>query len=280
MPLALIPRSTPSSVVRELQHTPGIKSISPEVLLNADEHPARDVAASYFHHLAEELMRPTPGLTFMLRWPATLPLGHRRMLERTALGAGGVGLALSQPPSQANPLAGAPVDLRWETAGEPGRDFPTHRAGTLAELLEGAPLGWTNWGPGAGAFRPGVTLLVGERPGVAHSGQLKHRLPFVSFDGGGCAGWLAEQLEAASVKEADLYWINAYDALDVPTDAMFVRALKPKRIIALGREAMEWCHHNHREFSAPYQHVPHPQYWKRFRSRTRYPLLDVLGAAT
>jgi len=258
MTLALIPAGLTVSV-------PGALVVPPAALLALEHHPARDVAASYFHPLAESLDRPGAPLV-LPRWPVELPLGHRRMLQRTVLALGGVHLDPSS--------AGGSLAERWETTGRVGYDFPAYRAGALAELVGGAPLGWANRGPGAGAFRPGVALLVGERPGVAKSGQLKHRLPFVSFDGAGCAGWLAEQLASAEVEEADLYWVNAYDAVGVPTDAAFVRELAPSAIVALGSVAGRWC----RDVHLRYRAAPHPQYWKRFHYRERYPLLDVLRA--
>lgn len=235
---------------------------------------------------------PGRGLLLVPEWPARLPLAFRRMLQRATLAGGGVWLEprglgagagrgtekptlpVSGEGGQASPLASQSPALCWRTAGEPGRAFPAHREGALADLAAGPPLGWPNRGPGAGAYRRGAVLLVGERPHVARSGQLKHRLPFVSFDGAGCAPWLAEQLELAGVPETDLYWVNAYDALGVPTDPAFVRDLQPRKVVALGKQAAEWC----RDAGLSFVEVPHPQFWKRFKSGEPYPLLDVLRA--
>lgn len=266
MAVAVIPRHAPPEVYR----TAGVR-VAYGLL---DAGPARDIAASYFHPIAEELRAPGRGLLLVPGWPPALPLAYRRMLERAVLATGG-GWLEPETPTQANPLACVSPGLRWRTAGEPGRTFLAPRQGLLADLAAHAPLGWANGGPGAGAYRPGSTLLVGERPGVARTGQLKHRLPFVSFDGAGCAPWLAEQLEVAGVPEVDLYWINAYDALSVPTDASFLADLRPARVVALGREAERWC----KTYSVPHHSVPHPMYWMRFHHRERYPLLDVLGAS-
>lgn len=256
--LALLPFTVGSSALAALRGTPGVRYVPPELALRSLP---RDVAVAHFHPMAEELTRPGAGVLAVLAPPPGLPLAHRRLLQRTVLALGGVALHSL-----------CPAGLRWETTGEPGRDLPAPWVGSPAELATAGELGWPNRGPGAGAFRRGVCLLVGERPGVARSGQLKHRLPFVSFDGNGCAGWLAEQLENAGVSEADLYWINAYDALSFPTNSSFVDALQPTQIIALGKEASRWCKASH----LPHRCVPHPQYWKRFRSKERYPLLDVL----
>lgn len=270
-PVLLFPYDTPVDALRDAA-TAGVRLAT----LPPETASPRDLAAGYFHWLAGALTAPPAQPLGVPQWGAPgLPTGHRRMLERAALAVGAVAVAplpavpdgSTRTPAedQANPLS------HWEALGVPGTDLPRPWRGALPPP---GPLGWVNRGPGAGAFRPGAMLLIGERPGVARSGQLKHRLPFVSFDGGGCAGWLAEQLESVSVPESALYWINAYDALGVPTSPAFLYALEPTHIVALGRDAERWCNAN---AVGDFYVVPHPQYWKRFQSRRRYPLLDVLS---
>jgi hypothetical protein len=94
---------------------------------------------------------------------------------------------------------------------------------------------------GAGLFAPGAVLLVGEQSNVARLGQLKFRLPFVTFAGSGIGPWLANQLERAGIAEDALYWINAYDASGAPNDPRLIAELQPARIVALGRLAERWC---------------------------------------
>lgn len=126
-----------------------------------------------------------------------------------------------------------------------------------------------NDGPGIGRWAPGeVTLLVGDR--MNSSGDWD--LPFVSFNRGGCSGWLAEGLEAEGVAERDLYWINSTDLDGRSTDAAFVAALRPRQVIALGANAAKWCEVN----KVAHVTVPHPQFWKRFKMREPYPLLGLL----
>jgi thymidylate kinase len=125
-----------------------------------------------------------------------------------------------------------------------------------------------NLGPGAGAFRPGVTLLVGE--------QLSPRMkagfpPFVSFDDAGCSRFLASVLSGTHVRETGLYFVNAKSRGKFINPG-FLAALRPGKIVALGEVAAEWC----RETGHVYETVPHPQYWHRFHSTKPYPLINLL----
>lgn len=265
--------------------------VTPDQLRTAPyRNTPRDVAVRFFSPMADALVAPTPPVLALPRmWPASLPAPLKRMLQRTAYSLGGV---LAKPPAPAallappNPLPspqntppqGTPIASQ-PPALSPDPIYPLDGAvwGGPRGTLPGVPAllakGWPNCGPGAGAYRPGVaTLLVGERPNVARTGELKHRLPLVTFAGNGCAIWLAQQLENAGVPESALYWINAYDAVGVPTDASFLDDLAPLRVIAMGKLAERWCS----DHVAKFETVPHPQYWKRFHSNQRYPLLDYL----
>jgi hypothetical protein len=101
---------------------------------------------------------------------------------------------------------------------------------------------------------------------------LKHRLPFVTFGGGGCAPWLADGLERAGVPENTLYWINAYDVRGAATSAEFVKDLRPVQVVAMGKLAERWCV----DHMVRHDSVPHPQYWMRFHHHAPYPLFNVL----
>lgn len=140
---------------------------------------------------------------------------------------------------------------------------------SLAALRSGHPIEHT----GAGAWRPGeVALLIGDQinANVVHGDTW--RPPFVSFNEGGCSAWLARGLESHGISERSLYWVNSSSTAGAPLDASFVDALRPKKIIALGRQAAHWCIEN----SLVFDDVPHPQFWKRFHYNKPYPLFELL----
>lgn len=133
-----------------------------------------------------------------------------------------------------------------------------------------------NMGPGIGHWHPGESILiVGDRPSPRtkfDNASKGAHLPFVSFKEDGCSGWLAEQLEEAKIPESKLYWVNAHGIHGKAQLPAFVGFLQPRKIIALGRSAAQWCH----RFRLPHEKIPHPQFWKRFHYNERYPLLEVL----
>lgn len=128
-----------------------------------------------------------------------------------------------------------------------------------------------NFGPGVGAWKPGqVTLLVGEAVNRNTAAAL---LPFVSWDPGGCIGWLSRQLEDWGVGEDELYWINAVDAKGHDVDPRpWLDQLNPKRIVAMGETATTWC----LEHKLRHDSIAHPQHWKRFKHNQPYPLKRIL----
>lgn len=134
------------------------------------------------------------------------------------------------------------------------------------ELARARPV--ENLGPGIGNFAYGTTLMVGEQ--VNQTIALDPRWPFVAATGSSL--WLAERLEEAKVSERQLYWVNAITD-GIETDPAFLTYLKPSRIIALGTTASVWCDKH------KLQHVGlrHPQFWKRFRGKDPYPLLEALA---
>ena len=147
-------------------------------------------------------------------------------------------------------------------------DYTTMKMNELWARIERVrPL--QNLGPGIGRWAPGeVTLLVGDRMNSSSDWDL----PFVSFNAGGCSGWLADGLENASVPESDLYWVNSTAQDGTPISAEFVAELRPTKVIALGANARTWCDGHGLDATK----VPHPQFWKRFKSTEPYQLFSVL----
>ena len=124
-------------------------------------------------------------------------------------------------------------------------------------------------GPGSGNLIPGGILLVGD--------QVNHKVspwpyPFVADSG--CSVWLTQQLEDAGIRESSLYWVNARGRDGNPTPlGEWLDYLQPSLIVAMGKEAKTWCRYLTDEGVAD---VPHPQYWSRFMSKSRYPLMDII----
>lgn len=116
-----------------------------------------------------------------------------------------------------------------------------------------------NWGAN--------TVLVGEGFAERKDQDPFYQWPFASFSRAGCSQWLAEQLDVIEYSEADLLWINADQNLSL------LHELCPGRIIALGNVAADKLQRFHLKPIA----VVHPQFFKRFGGRVRYPLLDVLS---
>ena len=127
----------------------------------------------------------------------------------------------------------------------------------------------TNAPYGVGSFTEGVTLLIGEQ--ASDPENAPEQQPFCSDQG--CSGWLNKLLEIEDVPEESLFWVNALnnDSSKINLNQL-VKELKPKKIIALGNVASTLCS----EQGIVAEKCSHPQYWKRFRSKERYPLLDLL----
>lgn len=138
------------------------------------------------------------------------------------------------------------------------------------QVLERAPD--RNRGPGIGHWSQGGIVLVGHR---ANPRTNPMYLPFVSDQG--CAPWLAAKLEQWGVAEAELYWVNAEDDRGLETDGRFLQYLQPRRVIALGNEAQRWVKRRSLPAETEMQHVPHPQYWRRFHHHKEYPLRRLLS---
>jgi len=123
---------------------------------------------------------------------------------------------------------------------------------------------------GAGSYTKGVILLVGEQ--TSHPDENKYHIPFCSTKG--CSGWLNALLEDAGIPEERLFWINALDndGSDVDLRKIYDE-LEPCMVIALGNIARDKL----KKFDIEgFGIVPHPQYWKRFKHKQPYPLINVL----
>lgn len=126
---------------------------------------------------------------------------------------------------------------------------------------------------GAGSFTYGSVLIVGER--TSHPELNKYHAPFCSVKA--CSGWLNALLEESSIPEDKLFWINALDndgsEVDLGRLAAFI---SPPVIFALGNIARDQLI----KHKLSHVHVPHPQYWKRFKAKAVYPLINLLVIAT
>lgn len=106
------------------------------------------------------------------------------------------------------------------------------------------------------------TVILGQDFGHQKNTDPLYQWPFASFSQEGCSQWLTKQLLMANIEEADLLWVNADQDLDQ------IPGLEDRRVFALGEVA-------HRAWHKSIL-VPHPQTWKRFKSKERYPLLEML----
>lgn len=111
-------------------------------------------------------------------------------------------------------------------------------------------------------------VLVGEAP-ASISSREKY-FPFCSLSG--CSGWLNNLLDEENIPEGNLFWINAQHIDGTPNNKKIFDYLLGKKIICLGKKAEKWVEPT----GLKYETVPHPQYWKRFKSKERYPLMDLL----
>ena len=119
---------------------------------------------------------------------------------------------------------------------------------------------------------PNSILIVGDRPGPSAPKEPHyHHTPFYSTKH--CSGWLNTALEVEKIPEKALVWINSADENGKDYDIDIATNVGARKIIALGAKAAKWLDKNGViDFVETY----HPQYWKRFHSKERYPLLDLI----
>ena len=130
-----------------------------------------------------------------------------------------------------------------------------------------APVGAGNYVTGVKAF------IVGER--TSHPEKNKYHAPFCSTKA--CSGWLNKLLCEAGIDEKALFWVNALDNDGTPIDLAAMHThLQPGRVFALGKVAERQLS----VYNVTYTAFAHPQYWKRFKSKQPYPLIQALQEAT
>jgi hypothetical protein len=110
-------------------------------------------------------------------------------------------------------------------------------------------------------------ILVGEKP--SRSSPFRKTLPFLDFTAS--SGWLNRHLDQNGINENSLLWVNAYNLDDSPNDSNIIKNLESP-VICLGSKAHHWCAlHGIKAFK-----TYHPQYWKRFRLKEPYPLIEMI----
>lgn len=111
----------------------------------------------------------------------------------------------------------------------------------------------------------GRVALVGESFAEHKDYDPFYQWPFASFSNSGCSQWLTRQLDGVGIGESELFWMNA-DMLDI------INILGNEIVVALGSAASERLE----SLGIAHRRMPHPQYWKRFETSKRYPLLNII----
>lgn len=117
--------------------------------------------------------------------------------------------------------------------------------------------------------RNNVIAIIGEKP--AAISPLQKSYPFLDI--AGSSGWLNCALNKTPAREDKLFWVNALNFDDSKNNPEIINQLNPKHVICLGKVAEKWATENGWDFKA----FPHPQYWKRFKSKEPYPLIEFLN---
>lgn len=274
-------------------------------------HGEEKIAGKYFTPMARCIVEQDTALIMDRSWlsepiygavlrggQSRITYQEDRMLSRAAL-ALDVQIVLCLPPLE-TVLENRPEDATWLA--------DVHQCYAHYFASEGIRIGWNlpkpiefdytedyfrtgflrarrylNEGPGAGVFCPGSVLMVGDRPNTARHGDVKHRVPFVSFGRrDGCSWWLADQLDEAEVSELTLYWINAYDFRGEPTSADFLRTMLPRHVVLLGVNAIKWYKQHASKISRELDiemlvlEEYHPMAWKRFHFNEPYRMINEL----
>lgn len=114
--------------------------------------------------------------------------------------------------------------------------------------------------------------IVGDRPGPSAPGDKDyHHTPFYSTKH--CSGWLNSLLLLEGITDDRLLWINSTLYTGEKFDSALLDGWDIRAFVLLGGAAEKWARGRGLH---PLLKVDHPQYWKRFKSSQRYPLLDVL----
>lgn len=127
----------------------------------------------------------------------------------------------------------------------------------------------TNAPFGAGAFIKNNVLILGEQS--AKPEMDLNQLPFCSIKH--CSGWLNKILDVYDIPEEQLFWLNVLNNDGSIVDLIkIIDVITPRCIIALGGIAQKQCFIQNIECIKCF----HPQYWKRFKSKEKYPLVEIL----
>lgn len=142
-----------------------------------------------------------------------------------------------------------------------------HQVSALVNRIQKASTGVhdTEWRRTAGSNDP-KAIIVGEKPSNPTSRDAMWQFPFCSF-GAGSSIWLTDHLEEWSVRERDLFWVNADAGLYSLKDMWTVP------IVALGNEAAERVR---KDVGREPFVVNHPAYHRRFKSNEDYGLGRLL----
>lgn len=113
-------------------------------------------------------------------------------------------------------------------------------------------------------------LIIGERANDSLD------LPFVTFRKKGCSHWLTDQINGNGISETHLCWANAENrrgSSNYQAIKDLIDEVEPLAICALGKTARElasWFDHSN------VVGFEHPEYHRRFKSKTVYPLITYL----
>lgn len=123
-------------------------------------------------------------------------------------------------------------------------------------------------------------ILLGDTPGPGRPTDPNyHHTPFYSTKNSSL--WVNRLLWEHGIPEADLLWFNTTLADGHPLDSRILsKQLRSNpTVICLGGNAEKWFKQRFTDKQNGYIKVHHPQAWKRFHSKERYPLVDHLKCA-
>ncbi len=124
------------------------------------------------------------------------------------------------------------------------------------------------------ATGPFSFILIGDRPGPgAPKNTGYHHTPFYSTNNS--SFWLNFGLLSRDIAESSLLWINSHMHDGQPFNVSLLKDYTASAtVVALGENAAKWAVKN----GVRHYKVPHPQFWKRFKSKEVYPLFELMGA--